>query len=139
MEAKQKSDLKNQLIGKMTKGGDAARGVPIKKDDTFTFKLDVNLIQPQKSEINGRAVEWDGIMAADGSLLSATQLTRRRNGLNLSGNTVAERIASFCDLFDENDTLKLKVKEVRTRTFVNVDDDNKRSESTSNYLVFEQL
>ena len=44
---------------------------------------------------------------------------------------------SFLDLFDENDTLKVKVKDVRHRDFYNVDDDGKESKTTSNYYIFE--
>lgn len=136
MNATQKEKIKSTLVGNLSKGNDAPRSLPTAKGDTFIFKLSDKLVAKQTTVIRNETVEWDGIVAEDGSVLSATQITRRRNGLPLTGNTVKERISSFIDLFDENDTLKLTVADVRTRDFTNVDDDGKTSVSKSSYLIF---
>ena len=61
------------------------------------------------------------------------ELTRRNNGLTLTGKTIKERIKSFTELFSEEGTLKLKVTKVVERSF----DQPDGSKSTSRYLKFE--
>lgn len=137
MEAKQKEALVNALLSNVVNSDATSRAIPVAKGDTFTFVLNDKLIQKQTSTINGGTVEWSGVVDKDGNVISSRQITRRRNGLPLSGNTEGERMKSFLDLFDENDTLKVKVKDVRHRDFYNVDDDGKESKTTSNYYIFE--
>lgn len=136
MEAKQKEDLVNKLLANVVNSDAASRAVPVAKGDTFTFVLSDKLVQKQTSTINGTTVEWSGVVDKDGNVFSSRQITRRRNGLNLTGITEGERIKSFFDLFDENDTLKVKVKDIRQREFVNMNDEGKESKSTSSYYIF---
>lgn len=136
MDAKQKETLVNTLLANVVDANATSRAVPVAKGDTFTFVLSEKLIQKQKSTINGATVEWSGVVDKDGNVFSTRQITRRRNGLNLTGNTEGERMRSFCGLFDENDTLKVKVKDIRQREFTNTNDEGKESKSTSNYYIF---
>lgn len=136
MEAKQKETIIKTLVANLSNANNASRNLPIEKGDTFTFVLSEKLIQPQKSTINGVERDWDAIVDTEGNVMSVVQITRRRNGLPLSGTTEGERLQSFCSLFDENDTLKLRVTDVRHRQFENVDDSGKVTHSTSNYYVF---
>ena len=136
MEARQKEALVNALLTNVVNSDDTSRAVPVAKGDTFTFVLSENLVQKQTSTINGATVEWSGVVDKDGNVFSTRQITRRRNGLPLSGNTEGERMRSFFELFDENDTLKVKVKDIRQREFTNTNDEGKESKSTSNYYIF---
>lgn len=136
MEARQKEALVNALLSNVVNADATSRAIPVAKGDTFTFVLGENLIQKQTSTINGATVEWSGVVDKDGNVFSSRQITRRRNGLPLSGNTEGERMRSFFELFDENDTLKVKVKDIRQREFVNTDEEGKESRSTTNYFIF---
>ena len=77
--------------------------------------------------------EWTDLQTDGDVAVSASQLTRRNNGLALTGKTIKERLASFVDLFSEEGTLKLKVTKVVERAFAQADG----STSTSRYLKFE--
>ena len=73
------------------------------------------------------------VLTAFAIAVSASQLTRRNNGLTLTGKTIRERLASFVSLFSDEGTLTLIVTKVVERAFQQADGSN----STSRYLKFE--
>ena len=110
-----------------------ARMVPLAAGDVLNFTLSKELTIPRKETINGVTQEWTDVQTDGDVAVSASQLTRRNNGLTLTGKTIKERLASFIDLFNEDGTLKLKVTKVVERDFTQEDG----SKSTSRYLKFE--
>ena len=114
-------------------GEKEARMVPLAVDDELNFTLSKEMFVPRKETINGTTQEWTDIQTDGDVAVSASQLTRRNNGLTLNGKTIKERLASFVDLFSEEGTLKLKVTKVVERDFT--DPDGKKS--ISRYLKFE--
>ena len=116
------------------KGGEKeARMVPLAVGDELNFTLSKEMFIPRKETINGTTQEWTDIQTDGDIAVSASQLTRRNNGLTLSGKTIKERLKSFTELFSEEGTLKLKVKKVVERDFT--DPDGKKS--ISRYLKFD--
>ena len=116
------------------KGGEKeARMVPLAVGDELNFTLSKEMFIPRKETINGTTQEWTDIQTDSDIAVSASQLTRRNNGLTLSGKTIKERLKSFTELFSEEGTLKLKVKKVVERDFT--DPDGKKS--ISRYLKFD--
>ena len=109
-----------------------ARMVPLAVGDELNFTLSKELTVPRKETINGTTQEWTDVQTDGDVAVSASQLTRRNNGLTLTGKTIKERLASFVDLFSEEGTLKLKVTKVVERDFTQEDG----SKSTSRYLKF---
>lgn len=114
-------------------GEKEARMVPLAVGDELNFTLSKEMFVPRKETINGTTQEWTDIQTDGDVAVSASQLTRRNNGLTLNGKTIKERLASFVDLFSEEGTLKLKVTKVVERDFT--DPDGKKS--ISRYLKFE--
>ena len=110
-----------------------ARMVPLAVGDELNFTLSKEMFVPRKETINGTTQEWTDIQTDGDVAVSASQLTRRNNGLTLNGKTIKERLASFVDLFSEEGTLKLKVTKVVERDFT--DPDGKKS--ISRYLKFD--
>lgn len=116
------------------KGGEKeARMVPLAVGDELNFTLSKEMFIPRKETINGTTQEWTDVQTDGDIAVSASQLTRRNNGLTLSGKTIKERLKSFTELFSEEGTLKLKVKKVVERDFT--DPDGKKS--ISRYLKFD--
>ena len=116
------------------KGGEKeARMVPLAIGDELNFTLSKEMFIPRKETINGTTQEWTDVQTDGDIAVSASQLTRRNNGLTLSGKTIKERLKSFTELFSEEGTLKLKVKKVVERDFT--DPDGKKS--ISRYLKFD--
>ena len=116
------------------KGGEKeARMVPLAVGDELNFTLSKEMFIPRKETINGTTQEWTDIQTGGDIAVSASQLTRRNNGLTLNGKTIKERLKSFTELFSEEGTLKLKVKKVVERDFT--DPDGKKS--LSRYLKFD--
>ena len=113
-------------------GEKEARMVPLAVGDELNFTLSNEMFVPRKETINGTTQEWTDIQTDGDVAVSASQLTRRNNGLALNGKTIKERLASFVDLFSEEGTLKLKVAKVVERDFTQEDG----SKSTSRYLKF---
>ena len=114
-------------------GEKEARMVPLAVGDELNFTLSKEMFVPRKETINGTTQEWTDIQTDGDVAVSASQLTRRNNGLTLNGKTIKERLASFVDLFSEEGTLKLKVTKVVERDFT--DPDGKKS--ISRYLKFD--
>ena len=114
-------------------GEKEARMVPLAPGDELNFTLSKEMFVPRKETINGTTQEWTDLQTDGDVAVSASQLTRRNNGLILTGKTIKERLASFVDLFTDEGTLKLKVTKVVERTFTQADG----STSTSRYLKFE--
>ena len=114
-------------------GEKEARMVPLAVGDELNFTLSKEMFVPRKETINGTTQEWTDIQTDGDVAVSASQLTRRNNGLTLSGKTIKERLKSFTELFSEEGTLKLKVKKVVERDFT--DPDGKKS--LSRYLKFD--
>lgn len=116
------------------KGGEKeARMVPLAVGDELNFTLSKEMFIPRKETINGTTQEWTDIQTDGDIAVSASQLTRRNNGLTLSGKTIKERLKSFTELFSEEGTLKLKVKKVVERDFT----DSDGNKSISRYLKFD--
>lgn len=109
-----------------------ARMVPLAVGDVLNFTLSKDLTIPRKETINGVTQEWTDVQTDGDVAVSASQLTRRNNGLTLTGKTIKERLTSFIDLFNEDGTLSLKVAKVVERDFTQEDG----SKSTSRYLKF---
>ena len=84
-----------------------ARMVPLAVGDVLNFTLSKELTIPRKETINGVTQEWTDVQTDGDVAVSASQLTRRNNGLALTGKTIGERLASFTDLFNEDGTLKV--------------------------------
>ena len=114
-------------------GEKEARMVPLAVGDELNFTLSKEIFIPRKETINGTTQEWTDIQTDGDIAVSASQLTRRNNGLTLNGKTIKERLKSFTELFSEEGTLKLKVKKVVERDFT--DPDGKKS--ISRYLKFD--
>lgn len=127
-----KADFKFDEIN-VNGGEKEARMVPLAVGDELNFTLSKEMFVPRKETINGSQQEWTDIQTDGDIAVSASQLTRRNNGLTLTGKSIKERLASFVDLFSEEGTLKLKVTKVVERTF----DQTDGSKSTSRYLKFE--
>lgn len=118
----------------VVKGGEKeARMVPLTVGDELNFSLSKEMFVPRKETINGTTQEWTDIQTDGDVAVSASQLTRRNNGLTLEGKTIKERLASFVNLFTDEGTLKLKVTKVVERVF----DQPDGSKSTSRYFKFE--
>lgn len=116
------------------KGGEKeARMVPLAVGDELNFTLSKEMFIPRKETINGTTQEWTDVQTDGDIAVSASQLTRRNNGLTLSGKTIKERLKSFTELFSEEGTLKLKVKKVVERDFT----DSDGNKSISRYLKFD--
>ena len=114
-------------------GEKEARMVPLAPGDELNFTLSKEMFVPRDETINGTKQQWTDVQTDGDIAVSASQLTRRNNGLTLNGKTVKERLASFVDLFSEEGTLKLKVTKVVERDFTQEDG----GKSTSRYLKFE--
>ena len=127
-----KADFKFEDV--VVNGGEKeARMVPLAVGDELNFTLSKEMFIPRKETINGAQQEWTDLQTDGDVAVSASQLTRRNNGLTLTGKTIKERLNSFVDLFSEEGTLKLKVTKVVERAF----DQPDGSKSTSRYLKFE--
>ena len=126
-----KADFKFDEIN-VNGGEKEARMVPLAVGDELNFTLSKEMFVPRKATINGTQQEWTDLQTDGDVAVSASQLTRRNNGLTLNGKTIKERLASFVDLFSEEGTLKLKVTKVVERAF----DQPDGSKSTSRYLKF---
>lgn len=127
-----KADFKFDEIN-VNGGEKEARMVPLAVGDELNFTLSKEMFVPRKETINGTQQEWTDIQSDGDVAVSASQLTRRNNGLTLNGKTIKERLASFVELFSDEGTLKLKVTKVVERAF----DQPDGSKSTSRYLKFE--
>lgn len=127
-----KADFKFDDI-QVNGGEKEVRMVPLAVGDELNFTLSKEMFVPRKETINGTTQEWTDIQTDGDVAVSASQITRRNNGLALNGKTIKERLTSFVDLFSEEGTLKLKVTKVVERAF----DQPDGSKSTSRYLKFE--
>ena len=127
-----KADFKFDDV--VVNGGEKeARMVPLAVGDELNFTLSKEMFVPRKETINGTQQEWTDLQTDGDVAISASQLTRRNNGLTLKGKTIKERLASFVNLFTDEGTLKLKVAKVVERAFSQADG----TTSTSRYLKFE--
>ena len=127
-----KADFKFKEIS-VNGGEKEVRMVPITFGDELNFTLSKEMFVARKETINGTLQEWTDIQTDGDVAVSASQLTRRNNGLTLNGKTIKERLESFIGLFSEEGTLKLRVTKVVERAF----DQPDGSKSTSRYLKFE--
>ena len=127
-----KADFKFDDV--VVNGGEKeARMVPLAVGDELNFTLSKEMFVPRKETINGTQQEWTDLQTDGDVAVSASQLTRRNNGLTLEGKTIKERLVSFVNLFTDEGTLKLKVTKIVERAFAQADG----STSTSRYLKFE--
>ena len=126
-----KADFKFDEID-VKNGEKDARMVPLAAGDELHFTLAKERFVPRKETINGVTQEWTDVQTDGDIAVSASQLTRRNNGLTLTGKTIKERLKSFTDLFSEEGTLTLKITKVVEREFT--DEDGKKS--IGRYLKF---
>ena len=126
-----KADFKFDDI-QVNGGEKEARMVPLAVGDEVSFTLSKEMFVPRDETINGTNQQWTDIQSDGDIAISASQLTRRNNGLTLEGKTIKERLASFVNLFTDEGTLKLKITKVVERDFTQEDG----SKSTSRYLKF---
>lgn len=111
------------------RGNAEARSLPVVVGDVFTFTLSDALFMQRDEQIGGEHRAWVDLVADDDTHISATQITRRNNGLDLEGNTILERIDSFVQQFDEDThQITLRIAQIRQRQFEN---------GVSNYYIFE--
>ena len=70
-----------------------ARMVPLTVGDELHFTLSKNLTKARKELIGGVTREWTDVQTDDSDIaVSASQITRRNNGLTLQGKTIGERL-----------------------------------------------
>lgn len=130
------------IMANVVGGDDPVRAIPLQVGDKLHFKLDNNLITKETTTINGRQITWGAIHCTindTDAAISLQQIVRRRNGLNLIGNSVSDCIKSFLSLFDNNGTLTIQITKIITRNFVNRALDGTEQISTSNYYIFTKL
>lgn len=127
-----KADFKFEDVA-VNGGEKEARMVPLAVGDELNFTLSKEMFVPRKETINGTQQEWTDLQTDGDVAVSASQLTRRNNGLTLEGKTIKERLASFVNLFTDEGTLKLRVTKVVERVLAQADG----TTSTSRYLKFE--
>lgn len=118
-------------------GEKEARMVPVAVGDEFHFTLSENLTKPRKETIGGVTREWTDVVTDDPDIaISAAQITRRNNGIALTGKTIEERLKSLVtDAFSEDGTLTLKVTKIVERKFIQEDG----TDTISRYLKFNVL
>ena len=101
-------------------------GVPLAVGDNVVINVQQPLaVQPF------RGSNWLPIHTVDGGVLSAKQLVRARNGLSLSSNTFAERLAEVFMKSNDEGILTLQVTGIRTRDFT-----TDSGTTTATYYVF---
>ena len=105
-------------------------GVPLAVGDNVV----INVQQPLAVQtFNGgnSTHNWLPIHTVDGGVLSAKQLVRARNGLSLSANTFADRLAEVFMKSNDEGILTLQVTGIRTRDFT-----TDSGTTTATYYVF---
>lgn len=101
-------------------------GVPLTVGDNVVINVQQPLtVQPFRGN------NWLPIHTVDGGVLSAKQLVRARNGLSLSANTFAERLAEVFMKSNDEGILTLQVTGIRTRDFT-----TDSGTTTATYYVF---
>ena len=99
-------------------GMEEATMIPYMEGQIYHFVLSNELFVNCSSVIDGKFRKWTSLASKEGVNVSVTQLTRRNNGLNLTGATIRERLESLMVLFDDNGFLTLKITKVIRRQFV---------------------
>lgn len=99
-------------------GMEEATMIPYMEGQIYHFVLSNELFVNCSSVIDGKFRKWTSLASKEGVNVSVTQLTRRNNGLNLTGATIRERLESLMVLFDDNGILTLKITKVIRRQFV---------------------
>lgn len=116
----QMTELVEAIVNGLQNGTTQVRNVPLAVGDRLTFRLSNDMIVHHAA--NGAIGAWDGVLSENGMEVSTTQLLRRFNGLPLTGDTVAERLKSFCEwLHETDDTRTITVANIRTRELVQPD------------------
>lgn len=108
---------------------------PFAVGNIYSFTLSDNLFHNKTSVIDGIPCTWTEAITDDRVGISVRQLTRRNNGLVLTGKTINERLSSLIDLFDDEGHLSLKVSKVVERKWIG----ENGKETTSRYLKFEKM
>ena len=99
-------------------GMEEATMIPYMEGQIYHFVLSKELFVNCSSVIDGKLRKWTSLASKEGVNVSVTQLTRRNNGLKLTGTTIRERLESLITLFDENGFLTLEITKVIRRQFV---------------------
>ena len=115
-----------QQLNRLNVSNTEIGGVPQAVGDTVVINVQQPLaVQPFRGN------NWLPIHTVDGGVLSAKQLVRARNGLSLSSNTFAERLAEVFMKCDDEGILTLQVTGIRTRDFT-----TDSGTATATYYVF---
>ncbi len=99
-------------------GMEEATMIPYMEGQIYHFVLSKELFVNCSSVIDGKLRKWTSLASKEGVNVSVTQLTRRNNGLKLTGTTIRERLESLITLFDENGFLTLEITKVIRRQSV---------------------
>lgn len=126
---------------------DSVRGVPVSKGDEFRFvctnadELKKLLTKEVFTAENNKETPYNVLNAVDGSQVSLTQLIRKRNGIDLNGDSRGERTQSLLELINSygDEGLSIRVVKVVDVTFVKTNEDGEKEETTSKLLKFEVL
>ena len=115
-----------QQLNRLNVSNTEIGGVPLAVGDNVVINVQQPLaVQPFRGN------NWLPIHTVDGGVLSAKQLVRARNGLSLSSNTFAERLAEVFMKCDDEGILTLQVTGIRTRDFT-----TDSGTTTATYYVF---
>ena len=115
-----------QQLNRLNVSNTEIGGVPLAVGDNVVINVQQPLaVQPFRGN------NWLPIRTVDGGVLSAKQLVRARNGLSLSSNTFAERLAEVFMKCDDEGILTLQVTGIRTRDFT-----TDSGTTTATYYVF---
>ena len=115
-----------QTVNSLNVSNTEIGGVPLAVGDNVV----INVQQPLAVQtFNGN--NWLPIHTVDGGVLSAKQLVRARNGLSLSSNTFADRLAEVFMMCNDEGILTLQVTGIRTRDFT-----TDSGATTATYYVF---
>lgn len=111
------------------------------------FHFEINEKHPAKEfcttetfEQNGQAIEYDQLHTSDGDTLSLSQVIRRRNGINLQGETPQERFNDFFDMVANSEKgVTLEVAKVVNASFYVTNAEGEKEERHSKQFVFNML
>lgn len=126
---KKDSEFQNavaQAVNNLNVSNTEVGGVPLAVGDRIVINVQQPLTVQTYSGNN-----WLPIHTMDGGVLSAKQLVRARNGLSLTTNTFADRLAEVFMMCNDEGFLTLQITGIRTRDFA-----NDSGTTTATYYVF---
>ena len=111
-----KKDKEKKIKEVSVENSNVSKSLPIFKGDALVFDGSANNFVEEVDEDKKNGISaWTRINGINGSI-SATQLLRRGNGLNLEGDDNTERLKNLLANFSDDDMLfTILVKDVRER------------------------